>query len=245
MPTRRLLLGVYAERPWQLEQGPRDPRFDANYAATGKDGKPLTFAEAKEVRLLQREQARIPMAMFTVNTATGEQTIIHRSTDWLNHLQFSPTDPKALMFCHEGPWHRVDRIWSMRLGEAAEDRSSPHDEHGNRRARVLRRRRQDDLVRPADAARRGVLAGGRRARRHTPLVPRRSRPLVGAFQHLARRQAVCRRRRRRGDGRARQGRQVALPVHARRRFPTSRESRRPTPTTWCIRAPCVPSGWST
>lgn len=113
-----LLLGVYAERPYQLEQGPRDPRFDANYAATGKDGKPLTFAEAKEVRLLQREQARIPMAMFTVNTATGEQTIIHESTDWLNHLQFSPTDPKALMFCHEGPWHRVDRIWSMRLGEA-------------------------------------------------------------------------------------------------------------------------------
>jgi oligogalacturonide lyase len=35
----------------------------------------------------------------------------------LNHLQFSPTDPDALMFCHEGPWHRVDRIWSMRLGE--------------------------------------------------------------------------------------------------------------------------------
>jgi len=111
-----LLLGVYAERAWQLEQGPRDPRFDANYAANGPDGKPLTFAEAKEVRLLQREQARIPMAMFTVNTATGEQAIIHRSTDWLNHLQFSPTDPRALMFCHEGPWHRVDRIWSMRLG---------------------------------------------------------------------------------------------------------------------------------
>lgn len=110
------LLGVYAERAWQLEQGPRDPRFDANYSATGADGKPLSFAEAKEVRLLQREQARIPMAMFTVDTATGELAIIHRSTDWLNHLQFSPTDPQALMFCHEGPWHRVDRIWSMRLG---------------------------------------------------------------------------------------------------------------------------------
>jgi oligogalacturonide lyase len=111
-----LLLGVYAERPYQLEQGPRDPRFDANYAATGKDGKPLTFAEAKEVRLLQREQARIPMAMFTVDTKTGEQKIIHQSTDWLNHLQFSPTDPQELIFCHEGPWHRVDRIWAMRLG---------------------------------------------------------------------------------------------------------------------------------
>ena len=111
-----LLLGVYAERAYQLEQGPRDPRFDANYAATGKDGKPLTFAEAKEVRLLQREQARIPMAMFTVNTTTGEQKIIHQSTDWLNHLQFSPTDPQELMFCHEGPWHRVDRVWAMKLG---------------------------------------------------------------------------------------------------------------------------------
>lgn len=111
-----LLLGSYAEREWQLEQGPRDPRFEANYAATGKDGKPLTFAEAKEVRLLQREQARIPMKMFTVNTKTGEQEIIHESTAWLGHLQFSLTDPQLLMFCHEGPWHRVDRIWTMRLG---------------------------------------------------------------------------------------------------------------------------------
>ena len=33
-------------------------------------------------------------------------------TDWLNHLQFSPTDPTLLMFCHEGPWHKVDRIWT-------------------------------------------------------------------------------------------------------------------------------------
>jgi oligogalacturonide lyase len=111
-----LLLGSYAERDWQLEQGPRDPRFEANYQATGKDGKPLTFAESKEVRLLQREQARIPMKMFTVNTKTGEQQIIHESTDWLGHLQFSLTDPQLLMFCHEGPWHRVDRIWRMTLG---------------------------------------------------------------------------------------------------------------------------------
>jgi oligogalacturonide lyase len=111
-----LLLGVYAEREWQLEQGPRDARFDANYQATGADGKPLTFAEAKEVRLLQREQARIPMALFTVNTKTGEQKVIHQSSDWLNHLQFSPTDPAEFMFCHEGPWHRVDRVWAMKLG---------------------------------------------------------------------------------------------------------------------------------
>jgi oligogalacturonide lyase len=39
---------------------------------------------------------------------------ILRSTDWLNHLEFSPTDPTLLMVCHEGPWHKVDRIWTIR-----------------------------------------------------------------------------------------------------------------------------------
>ena len=62
----------------------------------------------------QRLAARLPMALFTVNAKTGAVTTIHRSTDWLNHLEFSPTDPTLLMFCHEGPWHKVDRIWTIR-----------------------------------------------------------------------------------------------------------------------------------
>ena len=113
-----LLLGVFAERDFALETGPRDPRFDSAYEAKGPDGKPLTFADAKEVRLNARAEAGIPMEMFTVDLKSGVQKTIHRSTAWLNHLQFSPTDPQLLMFCHEGPWHRVDRIWSMRLGDA-------------------------------------------------------------------------------------------------------------------------------
>lgn len=112
-----LLLGVFAERDFALESGPRDSRFDANYAARGVDGKPLTFADAKEVRLKARAEAKIPMEMFTVNLKTGEQRTIHKSTDWLNHLQFSPVDPSLIMFCHEGPWHGLDRVWSMRIGE--------------------------------------------------------------------------------------------------------------------------------
>jgi oligogalacturonide lyase len=62
----------------------------------------------------QRLAAHLPMAMFTLNAKTGEVKIIHRATDWLNHLEFSPTDPSLLMFCHEGPWHKVDRIWTIR-----------------------------------------------------------------------------------------------------------------------------------
>jgi oligogalacturonide lyase len=112
-----LLAGAVAERPMALQPGAtgRDARFgQAAYAATGPDGKPLTFAEAKEVRLNDRLEAKIPMEIFTIDIRTGERRVVHRATDWLNHLQFSPTDPNLLMFCHEGPWHKVDRIWTIR-----------------------------------------------------------------------------------------------------------------------------------
>jgi oligogalacturonide lyase len=62
----------------------------------------------------ERLAAHLPIALFTINTTTGESRVLHRATDWLNHLEFSPTDPSLLMFCHEGPWHKVDRIWTMR-----------------------------------------------------------------------------------------------------------------------------------
>jgi len=81
----------------------------------GSDGKPLTFAEAKEARMDVRLEAKIPMEIFTINLKTGERKTVVGSTDWLNHLQFSPTDPGLLMYCHEGPWHKVDRLWLVRV----------------------------------------------------------------------------------------------------------------------------------
>jgi oligogalacturonide lyase len=41
-------------------------------------------------------------------------TLLH-GTDWINHLLFSPTDPNFLMYCHEGPWQKVDRIWTINV----------------------------------------------------------------------------------------------------------------------------------
>jgi oligogalacturonide lyase len=54
------------------------------------------------------------MRLYTVNTRTGELKTFNPSNDWLNHVQFSPTDPTLIMFCHEGPWHKLDRIWTIR-----------------------------------------------------------------------------------------------------------------------------------
>ena len=59
-------------------------------------------------------EAKREQGMFTLELATGKTNIIKRGTDWYNHLQFSPTDPTLLQFCHEGPWHKLDRIWHIR-----------------------------------------------------------------------------------------------------------------------------------
>ena len=63
--------------------------------------------------------ARSPMVLFTVEIATGRVQQIHEGSDWFGHIQFSPTDPNLLMFCHEGPWHKVDRTWTIRTDACA------------------------------------------------------------------------------------------------------------------------------
>lgn len=56
------------------------------------------------------------MKLFTVDIATGKIQTFHPSRAWLNHLQCSPTDLKLGLFCHEGSWHELDRVWTIRFG---------------------------------------------------------------------------------------------------------------------------------
>jgi oligogalacturonide lyase len=67
----------------------------------------------------RRLAARIPLVLFTINLQSGKITELLHSTDWINHLLFSPTDPSLLMYCHEGPWQKVDRIWTIRTDGSA------------------------------------------------------------------------------------------------------------------------------
>ncbi len=60
-------------------------------------------------------EAKLPRALFIIDIEKGTLKEIHSDAAWLNHVQFSTTDPDLLMFCHEGPWHKVDRIWTIRL----------------------------------------------------------------------------------------------------------------------------------
>jgi oligogalacturonide lyase len=73
-------------------------------AAPPADGAPRPRRGGRGPRMLQ---------FFTVGIATGEVKTFFPSHDNLNHIQSSPTDPALVLFCHEGEWHEVDRIWTI------------------------------------------------------------------------------------------------------------------------------------
>ncbi|MEY4489907.1 MAG: hypothetical protein RIQ79_2415 [Verrucomicrobiota bacterium] len=58
--------------------------------------------------------------VLSVEVKTGKVTELHRINTWLGHAQFSPVDPTLLMYCHEGPWAQVDRMWTLRIGDGSQ-----------------------------------------------------------------------------------------------------------------------------
>ncbi len=72
---------------------------------------PLNKGQMMEERLA----AKLPMTLFTIHLQSAKQTVLlEHDTNWINHLLFSPADPTLLMYCHEGTWQKVDRIWNIR-----------------------------------------------------------------------------------------------------------------------------------
>ena len=77
----------------------------------------LVQPENKGQMMERRLASRQPLILFTISLTgdpnTGTLKPLLHSTDWVNHLLFSPSDPELLMYCHEGPWQKVDRIWMI------------------------------------------------------------------------------------------------------------------------------------
>jgi oligogalacturonide lyase len=101
--------------------------FDASISTLNADETLLAGLKAgPEVRAIKEKYptkgeyfnrifaAHPPYDLFVVDLRKGgAPKVIHHEDTWLGHVQFSPTDPNLLMFCHEGPWHLVDRIWTI------------------------------------------------------------------------------------------------------------------------------------
>lgn len=71
--------------------------------------------ESKSEAMAEQLAAHLPMAVFTVDLNTGKTRTLFTSTDWIDHLQFSPTDPNLLMYAHQGAWNQVDKLWLVRI----------------------------------------------------------------------------------------------------------------------------------
>jgi oligogalacturonide lyase len=72
----------------------------------------------KGAMMERRLAAHIPVVFFTIRLESGHNgekagtiKVLFHSTDWIGHMLFSPTDPNLIMYCHEGMWQKVDRIW--------------------------------------------------------------------------------------------------------------------------------------
>lgn len=73
-----------------------------------------TFKRPNFEQLFEIE-SKIPHTLFVINLKTHKLKKIYTYKAWLNHVQFSPTDPSLMMFCHEGIWQKVNRIWTINI----------------------------------------------------------------------------------------------------------------------------------
>ena len=75
--------------------------------------------ETKAQRIQATFEARQMRRLVVFDLARAEYRTLLRERNWFNHHQFSPTDPTLLMYCHEGPWHLLDRIWTIPVDGSA------------------------------------------------------------------------------------------------------------------------------
>ena len=187
-----------------------------------------------------RWAAKLPMALYTIDIASGAIRTVYRSTDWLNHVQFSPTDPTLLMFCHEGPWHKLDRIWTIRTDGTGltkrHARQMDMEIAGHEFFSADGRTIWYDLQTPKSEV--FWLAGVDLATNQSTRYAVARVALVGALQRLAGRQAV--RGRRRGTAQCGGARQwpVDLPLHAGAARPHGHAARRSVGSRLQPRAQC-------
>jgi oligogalacturonide lyase len=114
------LATIAAEDPTGKTPKPavREPRPQLERMFPGKKMSDLTpeqqYAVTKEDGLARRAVNPRSEAITFTNLKTGVANTVGYQYGSINHMQFSPTDPNLLLYCHEGTWHEVDRVWTIR-----------------------------------------------------------------------------------------------------------------------------------
>jgi len=137
LPARRMIVSINADETLAAgtfdESNQPNQEFGRNGtprpqpSTGGGDNRVASEQQGPHYQALDKGQmmerrlaARLPLQLFTIRLEPGPNgekpgdiKVLLHSTDWINHLLFSPTDPALLMYCHEGPWQKVDRIWMI------------------------------------------------------------------------------------------------------------------------------------
>jgi oligogalacturonide lyase len=110
-----LLLGTMSERGPSFRPPPSpDAKADSKDAPAPAAAPRSNFGN--RTSLAARTHLPRAMKFYSADLQTGAVKTFHPSTNWLNHAQASPTDPLLMLYCHEGTWHEVDRVWTLRVG---------------------------------------------------------------------------------------------------------------------------------
>ncbi|HVU34107.1 MAG TPA: oligogalacturonate lyase family protein [Opitutaceae bacterium] len=100
------------------------PHYPATKSGAAHAGAPILGQDQypdKGDYMTRRLALHLPSDVITVDLRSGAAKVVLHTTDWIDHFQFSPTDPTLLMYAHEGSSQKVDRIWLLRL----DGRSTP------------------------------------------------------------------------------------------------------------------------
>jgi len=100
------------------------PQRERMFGDKIKAGIPLTkdeeYAASKEDGLARRLLNPTSMAFVFTNLKTNTSLTTGYQYASIDHQQFNPVDPNLVLYAHEGTWHEVDRIWTIRTDGSAQ-----------------------------------------------------------------------------------------------------------------------------
>ncbi len=67
------------------------------------------YSDQRE-RMFQRPRS----VVIRYDTAAASAEALHGEAAWISHVAVNPVDPDQVVFCHEGPWVYVQRMWAVR-----------------------------------------------------------------------------------------------------------------------------------
>ncbi|MCS7119931.1 MAG: oligogalacturonate lyase family protein [Nitrososphaerota archaeon] len=99
--------------------------FDPTILSITPDGRYLAFAYSESIpqsvlkgRIysgqLERMYLRPRSVVMRFDLVKEEAEPLWGECEWISHVNISPVDPDIVLFCHEGPWHLVQRMWIVK-----------------------------------------------------------------------------------------------------------------------------------